>query len=308
MLQAFSIGPFLVWTRAVFLLLGVWLFVEFFLRLARSAHLPLHQFRDHVLRFLVAFALGGRLAAMLAEYRLYLRDPLRIVIVWDGGFSFLGAAIGIALLLFWVTRSHRSTFLQWLDVLFPAASLGIALDWLGKFFSGSSYGKPTDVFWAITYGDAINVRYVVPVHPVQMYYAVFYFLLTFLLLVIRKHARRAGAETLFGIALAATVTFFLEYFRGDFSIPVFATQLDFVVLTLLFVSLGVFAIIELQLSRKATLLYEGLLLLAIFSYLFARSRLELPTFELRFSQFLSVLSLLATIVYVVVHRRKYPYL
>lgn len=289
------------------MLLGIWLALEFFLRLATSARLSLQHFREHAWRYLIAFLLSGRLVAMIAEYRVYLRDWQRIFIVWDGGFSFLGGAIGIGFVLYWATRNHRSTFLQWLDVLLPATCFGMAFDWFGKFLSGQSYGRPTDLPWAVTY-DALGVRYVVPVHPVQLYYSVFFFLLTFILLIIRKKATRAGAETLVGILIASTGVFLFEYFRGDFGIPVFATQADFIVLFLLFISLGLFAIIEPKLSLKAITVYEVLLMLCFGSYIFTRSWLDLPTFELRFSQFLSVLALLAAVVYVVVHRRKYPHL
>lgn len=307
MFQAFPLGPLLIWTSVVFLLIGVWVSVEFFLRLANASHLSLQHFREHAWWYVGAFLVGGRFFAMVSQYRVYLNDPLRIFIVWDGGFSFLGAAIGIGAVLFWTTRTHRATFLQWLDVLLPATTLGLAFSWLGLFFAGHSYGKPTDLFWGVTY-DSLSVRYAVPIHPVQLYYAFFYLFLTFLLLIIRKYSARAGTETLIGILCASIGTFVLEYFRGDFSIPVFATKVDFVVLLFLFVSLGMFAAVEMALSRRALFLYEGVLLTVVGGYALVRSHLALDTFELRFSQFLAVLAVLATIVYVVVHRRRYPHL
>jgi len=305
MLEAFAFGPVIIWTRVVFLLIGTWLAAEFFLRLAVSANLSLQHIREHAIRYLVAFLIGGRLISIIVLYRVYLRDPLRLFVVWDGNFSFLGGAIGIAIVLYCLTRAQRATFLQWLDVLLPATFFGLAFDWLGKFAGGVNYGKPTDLFWGVTY-DTIGVRYTVPIHPVQLYYALFFFLLTFLLLIVRKYTRRAGAETFVGILLASTATFLFEHFRGDFSIPVFATKLDFMVLVLLFVSLGVFAMIELKLSRWALVLYEIILVTVFGGYLVLRSVLDLSTFELRFSQFLSILALLASAVYVLVHRRKYP--
>lgn len=307
MFQAFPAGPFLIWTSVVFLLLGIWISVEFFLRLASSAHLSLQHFRDHSWWYLFAFMGAARFFAIIAQYRVYWNDPLRIFIIWDGGFSFLGGAIGIGIVLFWATRTHRATFLQWLDVLLPATMLGSTFSWLGLFFSGHAYGKPTDVFWGVTY-DTINVRYAVPIHPVQLYFALFFLFLTFLLLIIRKYSQRAGTETLVGILFASSGTFLLEYFRGDFTIPVFATTLDFVILLSLFASLGVFAVIELMLSRRTLILFEGVLLMVFGGYALVRGRLPLETHELRFSQFLAVLALLATIVYVTVHRRRYPHL
>jgi hypothetical protein len=163
------------------------------------------------------------------------------------------------------------------------------------------------MFWGVTY-DAINVRFAVPIHPVQLYYALFYLILTFVLLIVRKHAKRAGAETLIGIVLASFATVFFEWFRGDFGIPVFATQLDFVLLIILFASLGIFAAVELSLSEKFVVLYEAATTVLCAVYLFARPWLPLETYELRFSQLLAILALLGAVVYVVVHRRRYPHL
>jgi len=307
MFEAFMFGPFILWMRVVFLLLGIWLATEFFIRLTKSANLSLQNFKDNAVKYLIAFLIGARVVAMIAEYRVYLKDPLRIFIFWDGGFSFLGGAIGITVVLYMATRAQRATFLQWLDVLLPATTFGLAFDWFGKFLGVKAYGTPTDLFWGVTY-DTIGVRYTVPIHPVQIYYALFFLLLTFILLIVRKYTKRAGAETLFGILLASIATFLLEYFRGDFSIPVFATQLDFVVLIALFASLGLFAAVELKLSKLGLIIYEASLVTIFGGYLLLRSIITLPTYELRFSQFLAILAVFATVVYVIVHRRKYPHL
>lgn len=307
MFEALQVGPFYLWTRVVFLLLGVWLSAEFFFRLAQTATLSLQHFQEKSWQYLGAFLLTGRVFAIIAEYRTYVKDPLRMFIVWDGGFSFLGGAVGIALVLLFATRGHRTTFLHWLDVLVPATCLGLTFSWLGAFFAGQNYGLPTDVPWGVTY-DAMQVRYTVPLHPVQLYYAFFFFILTFVLLVLRKYAKRVGTETLIGIVIGALVTFWLESYRGDLSIPVFATTLDFVVLLTLFVSLGILALIEIRLSEKTLLIYQAVLGVSITAYIIIRPWLDLEPTELRFSQLLAILALLGASVYVVVQRRKFPHL
>ena len=307
MFQAFQIGSLILWTRLLFVLLGLWFSTDLFFRLAASANLSLQHFREHGVWYILAFFLGGRLSAMLIDYQAYLKDPFRIIVLSDGGFSFIGGALGIAVVLFFATRGHRSTFLQWLDALLPATTLGLVFDWVGAFFSGHAYGRPTNVFWGVTF-DAMNVRYSVPIHPVQLYYALFYFFLTFVLLIIRKKAKRVGTETLAGIVCATLATFFLENYRGDFGIPVFANDMDFVLLVGLFLSLGFFAAFEQKLSKKFSFLYEFSVLLLAGGYLIARPFLNLETFEFRFSQLLAILALLATVIYIVDHRRRYPYL
>jgi len=307
MFEAFQFGPFLVWTRLLFLLLGTWLATEFFLRIAQTANLSLNHFRERSLWYIGAFFLSGRLLAILSEYKVYLKDPFRMLLFWDGGFSFLGGAIGIGIILAIATKGHRSTFLHWLDALVPAVTLGLVFAWLGSFFSGNSYGRPTDMPWGVIF-DAPQVRYAVPLHPVQLYYALFFFCLTFVLLIIRKRAKRVGSETLIGIICASLATFFFEYYRGDFSIPVFATQLDFMLLAALFLSLIMLGFVENKLSTKGFFGYELTVLLLAGGFLLARPFLELDTYELRFSQLLAVLTLLGTVVYVVQQRRRYPHL
>lgn len=311
MFEAIQIGPFIIWTHLVFLLIGLWLSGEFFFRLAQSAGLSLQHFRDHAWWHLLGAIVGGRLFAVIEQYRVYLRadDPLRIFFLHDGNFSFLGAAAGIATVLYLARGTSRTTFLQWLDVLLPATCFGLFFNWLGKFAAGQAYGTPTDVWWAVTY-DASNVRFAVPIHPVQLYYAIFYFLLTFVLLIVRKHARRAGAETVVGIVLASIATFFFEYFRGDFSIPVFASRLDFFVLFLVFVSLGVFMLVAAKrsISAKTEWICQAVGMLLCIGYVSIRPWFSFDYFELRFSQLLSVLALLAAVMYVVVHRTRHPHL
>ncbi|OGJ56183.1 hypothetical protein A2635_04690 [Candidatus Peribacteria bacterium RIFCSPHIGHO2_01_FULL_51_9] len=307
MFEVFQIGPFFVWAHVVFLLLGAAMATEFLFRLADRAHLSLQHFRDHAFRYLLAYLIGARLIAVIAEYRVYFKDPLRFFIVWDGNFSFLGGTIGVGIILWIATLHHRSTFLQWLDVLVPATTFGLIFDWVGRFASGKSYGLPTDVPWGVTY-DTLNVRYAVPIHPVQLYYVLFYAILTLALLVIRKNARRAGAETLVGIVVASVGTMLLEFCRGDFGIPVFAKLLDFFILIALFLSLGILASIELRLSKRGMMIYGGVLFLGCLLYILLRSWIPSPAIELRFSQFLALLALLITVVYVVVQRQKHPHL
>lgn len=306
MFEAFAIGPLLIWTRLVFLLLGIWMATEFLIRLAKRAYLPLDHFRHYAWWYFLSFLLAGRFFAIVAEYQVYWHDLLRVFVFWDGSFSLLGGIIGVSIVLFIVTWQHSTTFLQWLDVLLPATTFGLFFDWLGKFFSGNSHGSQSDLFWAVTY-DNMNVRFTDSVHPVQLYFALFYILLTFFLLVIRMNAKRAGAETLWGVTLASVGTFLLEYFRGDISTLIFLNKLDLIMLMVLFVVLGIFALIELKISLMSIYVYCILICGGVVIYLAIRFLwLDYPSFSLRFSQFLAMLALLSTVVYVVVHRRQHP--
>ena len=308
MFEAFQFGPFLFRSHTLFLLLGIWLSTELFLRLAQSEGLQLSHFLKKSWIYLLAFLLGGRLFAVLVLYRVYLQDPGRFFVLWDGGFSFLGGCVGLGIALFLVTLRQRSTFLQWLDALLPAVTLGLAFDWFGRFLGNIGYGKPTDVFWGMTV-ESMAVRYTVPIHPVQLYYAVYFFALTLLLLRLRKRPnRRAGFVTLLGIVLSALGIILFEALRGDFSVTIFAKVSDFVFLGVLFMSLGAVAVLERRMSERYSLINSVLVASGTVAYLFARPWISVASVEWRFSQFLALLAILGTSVYVVVHRWKYPHL
>jgi prolipoprotein diacylglyceryl transferase len=305
MFEAFQLGPFLFRSHLLFLLLGLWLATELFLRLAASEELDLLHFLEHPLLYLLAFILGGRLFAVLVLYRIYLQDPSRILIFWDGTFSLLGGCIGLGLALSFLIGQRQATFLQWLDAFLPAVTLGLMFDWLGRFFGALSYGRPTNIPWGIVL-ESMSVRYVVPVHPVQLYYALFYLLLTLLLLVVRKKQRRTGLVTLLGIVGSALGTILLEFLRGDFALTVFAKLSDFFFLGGLFVSLGLIAVLGRRLSPRYSIVNSLLIAIGTMGYLLVRPWIDIASIEWRFSQFLAVLAILSTVVYVVVHRWKYP--
>ena len=309
MFEAFQLGPFLFRSHLLFLLLGVWLASELFLRLAVAEGLPVAHFLRRAPFYLLAFLLGGRILAVLLLYRAYLQDPFRIFVFWDGGFTFIGGCIGVGILLFLSTfRERGTTFLQWLDALMPAVMLGESLDWLGRFFGNLSYGKPTDVFFGITV-ESMAVRYTVPIHPVQLYYAAYFLGVTYLLLRLRKReSGRAGFVTLVSILASAFAVLLFESFRGDFAITVFAKLSDFFFLAALFASLGMVAVLEQRLSPRYSIMNSVGMGLGTAAYILLRPWIAVASIEWRFSQFLTVLAVIGTVVYVVVHRWKYPHL
>jgi len=306
MFEAFQLGPLLFRSHILFLLLGAALGAEVFFRLASRDGLHIVLLLKHGL-WLVLAALGcGRLLGMLLLYRMYAQDPLRIFVLWDGVFSVPGAFMGLGIGLYVITWKQLGQFLRWLDALLPAASIVLGFEWLGRFLGSLSYGKPTDLPWGVTV-ESMSVRYTVPIHPVQLYYACFFFVLALVLLSL-KRKRHVGVVTLLGTVGACVGVILLEFLRGDFAVTVFAKLSDFVFLGLLFVSLGAIALFERKISHSYSFINSVLLGIGTVSYLLLRPWITVVSVEWRLSQFLAVLAMIATVVYVVVHRWKYPHL
>lgn len=112
----------------------------------------------------------------------YLKDPLHIIKFWEPGLASHGAAIGIIIgvILLSIRYSQFYPRIDWitlLDILAIPASLIGGLIRIGNFFNQEILGTKTTVFWAVIFGHPVDGSIPVPRHPVQLYEALFYFLL-----------------------------------------------------------------------------------------------------------------------------------
>lgn len=112
---------------------------------------------DKVADFIVGGAifgvlLGGRLGYMLFyDLAEFLRNPLIIVRVWDGGMSAHGGIVGLMLYTLWYSRRHRVSWRNIGDNLVVAAPIGLFLGRVANFINGELYGRVTSVAWAVQF-------------------------------------------------------------------------------------------------------------------------------------------------------------
>lgn len=108
----------------------------------------------------------------------YLNNPLQIVAVWNGGLASHGGAIGIALALYLFARKYPEMPYLWLlDRMAIPAVLGGCFIRIGNFFNSEIAGLPSTVPWAVIFERIDSV----PRHPTQLYEAVSYFLIFWVL-------------------------------------------------------------------------------------------------------------------------------
>ncbi len=107
--------------------------------------------------------LGARIGYMLFYGAdTWLHDPVAILRIWEGGMSFHGGLLGVALCLWLYGRRIGKGFFEVSDFLAPLAPLGLFCGRMGNFINGELWGKATDVPWAFVVGG-------VPRHPSQLY-------------------------------------------------------------------------------------------------------------------------------------------
>ena len=120
--------------------------------------------------------LGGRIGYCLfylPDY--YLRNPVEILAVWQGGMSFHGGLIGTALACYIYARKVGMPLLSMADLGALATTPGLFLGRLANFVNAELWGRPTDLPWGVVFPGAAAQDCGQPVgvacarHPSQLY-------------------------------------------------------------------------------------------------------------------------------------------
>lgn len=169
--------------------------------------------------FAVYALLGGIIGARLyfilfSDPAFYLKNPWEIFAVWHGGIGVIGSLFGGALVALWYSWKNIS-FWKLGDTLAPGIALGQTIGQFACLFNGDSYGKPTDLPWAIVYTDPRSLAPLnIPLHPIEIYEMVAYFLVFLIVWKTRKKYRADGFAFFTYLSAYGVARFFVEFFRG----------------------------------------------------------------------------------------------
>ena len=170
------------------------------------------------LYMIVGTVLGARLGhCLFYEPEVYLRDPIRILKIWEGGLASHGATIGILLALYLFSRKYKFDYLWVLDRIVIVVALGGALIRLGNLMNSEIIGKPTNVPWAFKFErnqEIINgvAASVLPRHPAQLYESISSFLLFIGLYFLWRQLKRSTPRgRIFGLFVVILFTLRVLY-------------------------------------------------------------------------------------------------
>ncbi|MCB1686025.1 MAG: prolipoprotein diacylglyceryl transferase [Pseudomonadales bacterium] len=174
----------------------------------------------------VGAVLGGRVGyVFFYGFDQFLRDPLWLLRIWDGGMSFHGGLIGGMLALWWFGRHTRRSFLQVSDFVVPLVPLGLGLGRLGNFANTELPGRMTDSIFGVIYPCAADaIRNINPLctgawesfarHPSPLYQAFAEGLVLFAVVWLYSRQKRPlGAVSGVFLASYGVLRLCTEYFR-----------------------------------------------------------------------------------------------
>ncbi|MGE3930389.1 MAG: prolipoprotein diacylglyceryl transferase [Hyphomonadaceae bacterium] len=96
--------------------------------------------------------LGGRLGYVLFyKPDMIWQSPAQILQIWQGGMSFHGGLIGVALASLWFARRNNIALLGLGDLAAAATPIGLFFGRLANFINGELWGRPTDAPWGMVF-------------------------------------------------------------------------------------------------------------------------------------------------------------
>jgi phosphatidylglycerol:prolipoprotein diacylglycerol transferase len=151
---------------------------------------------SYITYLIIGMLLGARLMYVFVyNWDTYSQHPMDIFKVWQGGLSFHGAAIGMAVASYFFARAQKIPLYSVLDTMAFCAAPGLFFGRIGNFMNAELYGRPSHLPWAMIFPTDPDK---IPRHPSQLYEALLeglvlatslYLLQKFLL---KKHRYRHG--------------------------------------------------------------------------------------------------------------------
>lgn len=168
---AFSIFGLPIRWYALAYLAGIFVGYWYLLKLIAQPGAPMARRHadDMIFYAMLGIIIGGRLGYVLF-YNLgeYIKEPLGVFRLWDGGMSLHGGVIGVLIAIWYVTRKEKLSFLRFCDYVACVIPFGLFFGRMANFVNGELWGRATDVPWAIIFPGSGTMD---PRHPSQLYEA-----------------------------------------------------------------------------------------------------------------------------------------
>lgn len=212
--EIFHVGPFSVRYYGLMWALAFYVGYIIFNRFVKREHLSEGFLDSLTMYMIVGTVIGARLGhCLFYEPHYYLSNPIEILKIWHGGLASHGAAIGILISLYLFARKQKVPMIYVVDRVVITVAIGGAFIRLGNLMNSEIYGVETNLPWGFIF---VRNGEIFPKHPTQLYEALSYTAIFFLLYwIYRKSDGKLRNGQIFGIFLILLfgARFLIEYVK-----------------------------------------------------------------------------------------------
>lgn len=203
----FEIGSFKIHTWGLMFVIAFIISFLLILRESKKQKINPKHIYNIALHMLLGSLIGARLFYVIEHFNFFLQDPIKILLVWQGGLTSYGSLLAIFFVWLYVRKQKDLSFSKILDIMAPYIALALAIIRIGCFLRGCCGGIATDLPWAV------NGK-----HPTQLYESIYSMIIVFILLKLKNiRENTKGKNTKFKILLSRPGSIFL-YLLGTYSI------------------------------------------------------------------------------------------
>ena len=179
---ALAIGPLVIrWYSLAYIagFLGGWGVMQTLIKRSKIEKPTTTEIEDFIFWVVLGVILGGRIGYVLFyNFSYFLNHPLDILKTWEGGMSFHGGLIGVAVAVISFAIKRKIPILRLGDLAACGATVGLFFGRLANFVNGELYGRVTDHPFGMIFPGGGDL----PRHPSQLYEALSEGLLLFIIL------------------------------------------------------------------------------------------------------------------------------
>lgn len=144
-----SFGNIHIYWYGFFIVLAILAALTITLKLAKRFGLYQNEIFDLGFWLIVVGIIGARIYHVLLELPYYLKNPLDIFKVWQGGLAIHGALIAGIIMLYFFAKKKKFSFWLTTAIIIPGLVLAQAIGRWGNYFNQELFGKPTNLLWGI---------------------------------------------------------------------------------------------------------------------------------------------------------------
>ena len=160
---------------------------------------------------LIFAILGGRIGYILFyDFNYYSSNIIKVFYLWEGGMSFHGGLIGVAVGAFYLANQNALKFFEIADIVCLYAPIGLFFGRVGNFINSELYGIKTSGSWGVVFPVIDSY----PRHPSMLYEALLEGVILFVILfIINQKKVFAGIISGYFLLIYGIFRFFVEFVR-----------------------------------------------------------------------------------------------
>jgi phosphatidylglycerol---prolipoprotein diacylglyceryl transferase len=225
------LGQFTLGTYGLFYAAAFLVAVRLSMFYARKEGIDPARMIDLGIWVLLAGILGAKILLIVTDLPYYWHHKMQAVYNWRSAGVFYGGFLAAVLVGVLYVHRHRLPLGKTADAATPGLALAQAVGRLGCLAAGCCYGKPTTLFWSITFvdpraHDLTGVPLGVPLHPTQILHGLADLCLFLFLVFFYRRKRSDGSVFWLYVLIYGVLRFAIEFLRGDFRGEVFGGLLS----------------------------------------------------------------------------------